>query len=94
MADVDMTDAPVTSGSATASKKVASKTKAGDGGADGKKRFEVKKVRAPVSRRRINADICASGMRSLCGPGILSSTTALFAEITSWTYVCLHLDSR
>jgi RING-box protein 1 len=43
MADVDMTDAP--SGSSAPSKKVASKAKAGaDGGADGKKRFEVKKV--------------------------------------------------
>jgi hypothetical protein len=42
MADVDMTDAPSTSAAPT--KKVASKAKAGEGG-DGKKRFEVKKVR-------------------------------------------------
>lgn len=45
MADVDMTDAP--SGSTAPTKKLTSKSKAGaaDGGADGKKRFEVKKVR-------------------------------------------------
>jgi RING-box protein 1 len=46
MADVDMTDAP--SGSTTPAKKAAGKAKAGaaaEGGADGKKRFEVKKVR-------------------------------------------------
>lgn len=44
MADVDMTDAP--SGSAASVKKATGKGKAagGDGGADGKKRFEVKKV--------------------------------------------------
>ena len=44
MADVDMTDAPVASGSATPVKKVASKASKAEGGADGKKRFEVKKV--------------------------------------------------
>jgi hypothetical protein len=46
MADVDMTDAPSASGSAPG-RKVAGKPKAaaGDGGVDGKKRFEVKKVR-------------------------------------------------
>jgi RING-box protein 1 len=45
MADVDMTDAP--SGSTAPVKKAVGKIKAGggDGGADGKKRFEVKKVR-------------------------------------------------
>jgi len=45
MADVDMTDAP--SGSSAPIKKAVGKGKvgAGDGGADGKKRFEVKKVR-------------------------------------------------
>jgi hypothetical protein len=43
MADVDMTDVP--SGSSAPVKKGAGKAKAGgDGGADGKKRFEVKKV--------------------------------------------------
>jgi RING-box protein 1 len=43
MADVDMTDVP--SGSSAPAKKAAGKAKAGgDGGADGKKRFEVKKV--------------------------------------------------
>jgi len=44
MADVDMTDAP--SGSTAPAKKAVGKTKAGTvEGADGKKRFEVKKVR-------------------------------------------------
>ncbi len=43
MADIDMTDAP--SGSSIAPKKAVGKAKAGgEGGADGKKRFEVKKV--------------------------------------------------
>ncbi len=43
MADVDMTDAP--SGSTAPVKKTAGKAKAGaEGGADGKKRFEVKKA--------------------------------------------------
>jgi RING-box protein 1 len=45
MADVDMTDAP--SGSTAPVKKATGKSKASaaDGGVDGKKRFEVKKVR-------------------------------------------------
>jgi RING-box protein 1 len=42
MADVDMTDAPSTSSAPV--KKVTNKAKPGEGG-DGKKRFEVKKVR-------------------------------------------------
>jgi RING-box protein 1 len=44
MADVDMTDAP--SGSAAPAKKIVGKKAGGgtEGGADGKKRFEVKKV--------------------------------------------------
>jgi E3 ubiquitin-protein ligase RBX1 len=44
MADVDMTDAP--SGSSAPAKKAVGKAKAGgsEGSADGKKRFEVKKV--------------------------------------------------
>jgi len=47
MADVDMTDAP--SGSTAPVKKATGKGKAGvDAGADGKKRFEVKKVRASL----------------------------------------------
>jgi hypothetical protein len=46
MADVDMTDVPTASGSGSApTKKVVSKGKASAAdGADGKKRFEVKKV--------------------------------------------------
>lgn len=49
MADIDMTDAP--SGSSAPVKKAGGKAKAGgEGGADGKKRFEVKKVRNTASR--------------------------------------------
>lgn len=52
MADVDMTDAP--SGSTAPIKKTTAKSKAGgDGGADGKKRFEVKKVRGNKPWRSI-----------------------------------------
>ena len=45
MADIDMTDAP--SGSAAPAKKALGKGKTGasEGGPDGKKRFEVKKVK-------------------------------------------------
>lgn len=45
MTDVDMTDAP-TASTSTPSKKVLGKSKAAvvEGGVDGKKRFEVKKV--------------------------------------------------
>jgi hypothetical protein len=45
MADIDMTDAPIASTS-TPSKKALGKSKAAavEGGVDGKKRFEVKKV--------------------------------------------------
>ena len=52
MADIDMTDAP--SGSSSVGvKKSMGKTKAatGEGGADGKKRFEVKKVGYQTTRR-------------------------------------------
>ena len=45
MADIDMTDAPSGSGSATVKKSIGkAKAAAGEGGLDGKKRFEVKKV--------------------------------------------------
>jgi RING-box protein 1 len=47
MADIDMTDAPSGSGSGSAGVKKSlgkAKAAAGEGGADGKKRFEVKKV--------------------------------------------------
>ena len=46
MADVDMTDEPTTSGAGPVKRAGGAKAKgtAGDGGVDGKKRFEVKKV--------------------------------------------------
>ncbi|KAL5351878.1 RING-box protein hrt1 [Pseudogymnoascus australis] len=48
MADVDMTDAPSTSGAGPVKRAGGAKAKgtAGDGGVDGKKRFEVKKWNA------------------------------------------------
>lgn len=46
MADIDMTDAPSTS--SAPAKKVGNKAKPGE--ADGKKRFEVKKVRYTAGR--------------------------------------------
>jgi hypothetical protein len=46
MADIDMTDAPSGSGTNTVKKPLGkAKATAGDNGSDGKKRFEVKKVR-------------------------------------------------
>jgi hypothetical protein len=46
MADIDMTDAPSGSGTNTVKKSLGkAKATAGDNGSDGKKRFEVKKVR-------------------------------------------------
>ena len=46
MADIDMTDAPSSSGAGPVKRTGGAKAKAvaGDSGADGKKRFEVKKV--------------------------------------------------
>ena len=45
MADIDMTDAPSSSSSAPVKKPLGkSKAAPGEGGSDGKKRFEVKKV--------------------------------------------------
>jgi hypothetical protein len=77
MADVEMTDA---------APKATKKAVAAGGEADGKKRFEVKKVgynSASVSE--LNTDEADSGTRLRCGLGTLSWTTAPSAEITSWT---------
>lgn len=76
MADVDMTDAPTTSGGAPKGKVVAKGLKGppGEVEGDGKKRFEVKKVRrftpctSPTySRQKYLNDL--SGTLSLSGPG-------------------------
>ena len=85
-----MADAP--SGSGAAVKKVVGKGKVGAAteGGDGKKRFEVKKVRCqqPTTPGQWNACLCGnSGMQWLCGLGISSSTTVLSAETTSWISV-------
>lgn len=87
-----MTDAP--SGSTAPAKKVAGKARAGAGSgmADGKKRFEVKKVAhlpPGITYYRINIDALSSGTVSLYGLGIFRSTTALSAETISWIYVRL-----
>ncbi|KAM3071917.1 RING-box protein hrt1 [Clarireedia jacksonii] len=83
MADVDMTDAPP-----AVAKKGGSKKAAGGDGAEGKKRFEVKKVLLGNS----NGMNCifngtTSGTLWLYGLGILSLITALSAEIILWISV-------
>lgn len=93
MADVDMTDAPAASGSAAPAKKVVGKAAKGTAeNGDGKKRFEVKKVRPEaiyiyIYTAHSDTDSSRSGMLSLSGPGISSSTTALSAVTISWIYV-------
>ena len=87
-----MTDAPSGSGSGSAGvRKSLGKTKAtaGEGGADGKKRFEVKKVRqyVPIDWGSVKTDINFSGALWHFGHGILSSTTVPFAETISWIFV-------
>lgn len=77
MADVEMADAPAGSKGETAGKAI-----------EGKKKFEVKKVRR--DRLVCSAPDLAndtSGTPSHSGPGISLSTTAQFAETTSWTSV-------
>jgi hypothetical protein len=90
MADVDMTDVP--SGSVAPVKRAAGKAKAGGAAdADGKKRFEVKKVRHWLRAGLINSSNCNnSGTQWHYGLGISSLTTAQSAEIISWIFVrCL-----
>lgn len=82
MADVEMSDAPV------AAKKADGGTSKG---ADGKKKFEVKKVccwNMPTQRGPKNTD-WGSGTLFLYGLGISSSTTVPSVEITSWISVSL-----
>lgn len=90
MADVDMTDAP---GSGQLAKKKGSSAADGDSKVDGKKRFEVKKVLLPDCALQSTPALAdadpPSGMPLLYGHGILSSTTAPSAGITSWTSVSL-----
>lgn len=88
MADIDMTDAG--SSSEAPKGKVAGKTAkitVPDTSAEGKKRFEVKKVQGlTVAESRTKADV-HSGTPSLYGRGTLSWTTAPSAGTTSWIYV-------
>jgi hypothetical protein len=85
MADIDMTDAPP-----AVAKKSGSKKAAGGEGAEGKKRFEVKKVLLGNSNRWFcSFDSIISGTLWLYGLGTLSLITALSAEITLWISVSL-----
>ena len=65
MADIDMIDAPSGSGSAGVKKSLGkAKAAAGEGGADGKMRFEVKKVgpqTAPQGWRVQKINVICSG---------------------------------
>jgi hypothetical protein len=61
MADVDMTDAP--GAAAPISKKKGGAAAGGDNKVDGKKRFEVKKVREVRQLRGCRADTVVSGTR-------------------------------
>lgn len=90
MADVEMSDAP------SASKKV---DVANGKGSEGKKKFEVKKVRfciimcATIPHCHVKTWIVlttffVSGMLSHSGLGILLLTTVPSAATTSWIYVC------
>lgn len=89
MADVEMKEAttePAAKGKGTFKS---------EGANDGKKRFEVKKVQSQGPSVTTFCHLfwtltwLASGTRLLCGHGILSLTTALFAVTTSWIYVCV-----
>lgn len=87
MADVEMPDAAADTASANAKAPTkAPKPGAADAGADNKKKFEVKKVRRAPSDKSGAIVTHLSGTPSLSGLGTLWSTTAPFAETTSWTY--------
>lgn len=79
MADVEMKEASSTSDKG----KGVSKGEA----SDGKKKFEVKKVRESTHIVELKLT-STSGMPLPCGHGTLSLTTVLSAATTSWTCVC------
>lgn len=64
-----------------------SKGSKAEGSSEGKKRFEVKKVRCQYREEIIKLKTLYSGTLSLCGRGILSSTTVPSAATISWIYV-------
>lgn len=81
MADVEMSDAPPAAKSSNAG---------AEGAVEGKKRFEVKKVRNYPRRARVHRSKALtqtfSGMLLRSGRGTLSSTTVPSAVIISWTF--------
>jgi len=85
MADVDMTDAP--SGSSEKAKVPVKRAEGnGEAGLDGKKRFEVKKVKLYSMFSFWKLTSC-SGMQLRCGLGTSLLITVPFAVIISWICV-------
>ena len=81
---------PVTAAKAKAPATKGAQAGGAEGSADGKKRFEVKKVLISYDELVKAAADSSSGTRWLSGLGTSSSTTAPFAETTSWICVSTH----